>query len=113
MTTTSRDYYEILGVPRDADQAAVKSAFRKLAMKLHPDQNPGCKVSEDKFKEIGEAYSVLSDPQKRAAYDRYGKAAFQNGAGGGDAGGAGAQPGQEGVVDADFEEVDGNNKKSA
>ncbi|MEZ5994246.1 MAG: molecular chaperone DnaJ [Hyphomonadaceae bacterium] len=80
--STERDYYEILGVSRDADAAAIKSAFRKLAMKLHPDQNPGCKVSEEKFKEIGEAYAVLSDPQKRAAYDRYGKAAFQNGGGG-------------------------------
>ena len=79
MTTTSQDYYEILGVPRDADQAAIKSAFRKLAMKLHPDQNPGCKVSEDKFKEIGEAYAVLSDPQKRAAYDRYGMAGVTGG----------------------------------
>jgi molecular chaperone DnaJ len=79
--SAGRDYYEILGVPRDVDQAAIKSAFRKLAMKLHPDQNPGCKVSEEKFKEIGEAYSVLSDPEKRAAYDRFGKAAFQ-GAGG-------------------------------
>src|SRR5512147_2805358 len=87
---TDRDYYEILGVARDADQAAIKSAFRKLAMKLHPDQNPGCKVSEDKFKEIGEAYSVLSDPEKRAAYDRYGKAAFQGGAGGGPGFGPGA-----------------------
>jgi molecular chaperone DnaJ len=77
--SADRDYYEILGVPRDADAAAIKSAFRKLAMKLHPDQNPGCKVSEDKFKEIGEAYAVLSDPQKRAAYDRFGKAAFQGG----------------------------------
>jgi molecular chaperone DnaJ len=80
---TDRDYYEILGVPRDADAAAIKSAFRKLAMKLHPDQNPGCKVSEEKFKELGEAYAVLSDPEKRAQYDRFGKAAFQNGAGGG------------------------------
>src|SRR5512138_2874167 len=78
-TTSSGDYYEILGVPRDADQAAIKSAFRKLAMKLHPDQNPGCKGSEEKFKEIGAADAVLSDPQKGAAYDRYGKAAFQNG----------------------------------
>ncbi len=76
-----RDYYEILGVPRDADQAAIKSAFRKLAMKMHPDQNPGCKVSEEKFKELGEAYAVLSDPEKRAQYDRFGKAAFQNGGG--------------------------------
>lgn len=84
---TDRDYYEILGVPRNADAAAIKSAFRKLAMKHHPDQNPGCTVSEDKFKEIGEAYAVLSDPEKRAQYDRFGKAAFQNGAGPGGPGG--------------------------
>ncbi len=89
--SAGRDYYEILGVARDADAATIKSSFRKLAMKLHPDQNPGCKVSEDKFKEIGEAYAVLSDPEKRAAYDRYGKAAFQGGPGGqGPFGGAGA-----------------------
>ncbi|PZO51995.1 MAG: molecular chaperone DnaJ [Alphaproteobacteria bacterium] len=80
--STGRDYYEILGVPRDADAAAIKSAFRKLAMKLHPDQNPGCKVSEDKFKEIGEAYSVLSDPEKRAVYDRVGHAGYQSSGGG-------------------------------
>ncbi|MBL8549856.1 MAG: molecular chaperone DnaJ [Hyphomonadaceae bacterium] len=79
---TNRDYYEVLGVPRTADQAAIKAAFRKLAMKHHPDQNPGCKVSEETFKEIGEAYSVLSDEAKRAQYDRFGKAAFQNGGGG-------------------------------
>lgn len=79
--TATRDYYETLGVGREAQAAEIKSAFRKLAMKLHPDQNPGCKVSEEKFKEIGEAYSVLSDPEKRAAYDRYGHAAFQNGGG--------------------------------
>ena len=90
--TTTRDYYEILGVARDADAAAIKSAFRKLAMKLHPDQNPGCKVSEDKFKEIGEAYSVLSDPEKRAQYDRFGKAAFQGG-------GPGFGPGAAGFSD--------------
>ncbi len=90
MSAAGRDYYEILGVARDADAATIKSAFRKLAMKLHPDQNPGCKVSEEKFKEIGEAYSVLSDPEKRAAYDRYGKAAFQGGAGGGPGFGPGA-----------------------
>lgn len=88
--SSGRDYYEILGVAKDADAATIKSAFRKLAMKLHPDQNPGCKVSEDKFKELGEAYSVLSDPEKRAAYDRYGKAAFQGGAGGGPGFGPGA-----------------------
>jgi len=85
--SAGRDYYEILGVPRDADQATIKSAFRKLAMKLHPDQNPGCKISEEKFKELGEAYSVLSDPDKRAQYDRFGKAAFQN------SGAPGAGPG--------------------
>jgi molecular chaperone DnaJ len=84
---SNRDFYEILGVARDADAATIKSSFRKLAMKLHPDQNPGCKVSEEKFKELGEAYSVLSDPEKRAQYDRFGRAAFQNGAGG--QGGAG------------------------
>ncbi|MGE0741511.1 MAG: molecular chaperone DnaJ [Hyphomonadaceae bacterium] len=84
---SGRDYYEVLGVARDADAATIKSAFRKLAMKLHPDQNPGCKVSEEKFKELGEAYAVLSDPEKRAQYDRFGKAAFQGGPGG--AGGAG------------------------
>ncbi len=91
--STTRDYYEILGVPRDADAAAIKLAFRKLAMKLHPDQNPGCKVSEDGFKEIGEAYSVLSDPEKRAQYDRFGKAAFQGG------GGPGFGPGAAGFSD--------------
>lgn len=85
---TDRDYYDILGVTRTADPAAIKQAYRKLAMQHHPDQNPGDKAAEDRFKEINEAYAVLSDEQKRAAYDRYGKAAFQNGAGPG-AGGAG------------------------
>jgi molecular chaperone DnaJ len=93
--TDTRDYYEILGVARDADQAAIKSAFRKLAMKMHPDQNPGCKVSEDKFKEIGEAYAVLSDPEKRVQYDRFGKAAFQQGG----AGPGGFGPGSAGFGD--------------
>ncbi|WP_395647216.1 molecular chaperone DnaJ [Terricaulis sp.] len=95
------DYYETLGVARDADAATIKSAFRKLAMKLHPDQNPGCKVSEEKFKELGEAYAVLSDPQKRAAYDRYGKAAFQGGPGGG---GPGFGPGGAGFS-GDFSDL--------
>lgn len=79
----SKDLYETLGVAREADAAALKSAYRKLAMKYHPDQNPGDKAAEDKFKDINEAYSILSDAEKRAAYDRYGMAAFQNGAGGG------------------------------
>jgi molecular chaperone DnaJ len=82
-----RDYYETLGVQRGADAASIKSAYRKLAMKWHPDQNPGSKEAEERFKEINEAYAVLSDEQKRAAYDRYGKAAFQQGGGPG----AGAQ----------------------
>lgn len=68
------EYYEILGVPRNATQAEIKKAFRSLALKYHPDRNPGNKEAEEKFKEINEAYSVLSDPEKRANYDRYGRA---------------------------------------
>ncbi|WP_237152718.1 molecular chaperone DnaJ [Oryzibacter oryziterrae] len=84
-----RDYYEVLGVSRDADEKALKSAFRKLAMQLHPDKNPGDATSEAKFKEVNEAYEVLKDPQKKAAYDRFGHAAFENGGGGGGFGGGG------------------------
>ncbi|RCL02170.1 MAG: molecular chaperone DnaJ [Candidatus Tokpelaia sp. JSC188] len=72
------DYYEVLGVTRGCDEKVLKSAFRKLAMRYHPDRNPGDAESERRFKEIGEAYEVLKDPQKRAAYDRYGHAAFEN-----------------------------------
>ncbi|MCI0748208.1 MAG: molecular chaperone DnaJ [Verrucomicrobia subdivision 3 bacterium] len=71
-----RDYYEVLHVSRDADDEEIKKAYRKLALKYHPDKNPGDKSAEEKFKEIGEAYEALSDPQKRAAYDQYGHAAF-------------------------------------
>ncbi|MEL7481349.1 MAG: DnaJ domain-containing protein, partial [Pseudomonadota bacterium] len=71
-----RDYYDILGVDRGADDKALKSAYRKLALKYHPDQNPGDAEAEAHFKEVGEAYGVLSDPEKRAAYDRFGHAAF-------------------------------------
>ncbi|MER0238767.1 molecular chaperone DnaJ [Fulvimarina sp. MAC8] len=81
------DYYETLGVSRDVDEKGLKSAFRKLAMKYHPDRNPGDTDAEARFKELGEAYEVLKDPQKRSAYDRFGHAAFQNGGGGGGAGG--------------------------
>jgi molecular chaperone DnaJ len=81
-----RCYYEVLELERTADDGAVKSAFRKLAMKWHPDRNPGDKDCEHRFKEINEAYEVLKDPQKRAAYDRFGHAAFEHGVGGGGAG---------------------------
>jgi len=69
-----RDYYEILGVPRDADPAAIKKAYRRMAVKYHPDKNPGDKGAEERFKEAAEAYAVLSDPEKRARYDRFGRA---------------------------------------
>src|SRR6266446_1797779 len=72
-----RDYYEVLGIERTASDDDIKKAYRKLAVKYHPDKNPGDKTSEDKFKEIGEAYEALSEPQKRAAYDQYGHAAFE------------------------------------
>jgi molecular chaperone DnaJ len=83
-----RDYYEILGVERSATDDDIKKAYRKLAVKYHPDKNPGDKAAEEKFKELGEAYEALSEPQKRAAYDQYGHAAFDPRArrGGGGAG---------------------------
>ncbi len=80
---SERSYYEILGVAKDADEKAIKSAFRKKAMELHPDRNPGCTVSEGKFKELSEAYETLSDTQKRTIYDRFGKAGLNGAAGGG------------------------------
>lgn len=78
-----RDYYEVLGLSKGADGDEVKKAYRKLAMKYHPDRNPGDKEAEDKFKEIAEAYEVLSDDQKKAAYDRFGHAGVGGAAGGG------------------------------
>ncbi len=77
-----RDYYETLGVGRDASEQDLKSAFRRLAKEHHPDANPGDKAAEQKFKDLSEAYEALKDPQKRAAYDRFGHAAFEGGRGG-------------------------------
>ena len=82
-----QDFYEQLGVGREASADDLKKAYRKLAMQFHPDRNPGDKAAELRFKEISEAYDVLKDDQKRAAYDRFGHQAFENGGGGGRAGG--------------------------
>ncbi|MBA3882137.1 MAG: molecular chaperone DnaJ [Chthoniobacterales bacterium] len=87
MATTKRDYYEILSITRDASEEDIKRAYRKLAVKFHPDKNPDDAGAEEKFKELGEAYDVLMDGQKRAAYDRYGHAAFAQAGGFGRGGG--------------------------
>jgi molecular chaperone DnaJ len=81
-----KDYYEILGIDKSADAAAIKKAYRKKAIEFHPDKNPGDKVAEEKFKEAAEAYEVLSDPDKKARYDQYGHAAFEGAGGFGGAG---------------------------
>ena len=82
MAEAKRDYYEVLGVSKDADDATIKKAYRQLAKKYHPDMNPGDKEAEKKFKEASEAYAVLSDADKRRQYDQFGHAAFEGGAGG-------------------------------
>ena len=93
------DFYELLEVERTADDKAIKSSFRRLAMRFHPDKNPGDDSAEARFKQINAAYAVLSDPQKRAAYDRYGHAAFQQGGqGGGGFGAGGAEFGDLGDI---------------
>ncbi|HHB83221.1 MAG TPA: molecular chaperone DnaJ, partial [Devosia sp.] len=83
------DFYELLGVSRDADAATLKVAYRKMAMKYHPDRNQGDETAEQKFKEVNAAYEALKDPQKRAAYDRFGHAAFKQGGAQGPGGGFG------------------------
>ena len=101
------DYYELLGVGKTADEKELKSAFRKMAMKYHPDKNPDDQEAEKKFKEINEAYETLKDPQKRAAYDRFGHAAFeQGGMGGGGFGGGQGGFGAGGFSDI-FEDIFG------
>ena len=100
---TKRDYYEVLGVNRDASDDELKKAYRKLAMKHHPDRNPDSKEAEDKFKEAKEAYEVLTDANKRAAYDQYGHAGVDPSA----AGGAGFQHGFGGFADA-FSDIFGD-----
>src|SRR4030066_291399 len=92
--TAKRDYYEVLGVEREASEAEIKKAFRKMARKYHPDVNPGDKSSEQKFKELNEAYEVLSDAKKKQQYDQFGHAAFEQGFGAG----AGPGPGFEGFA---------------
>jgi molecular chaperone DnaJ len=89
MSVTKRDYYEVLGVGRDCDEQALKGAYRKLALQFHPDRNPGDHAAEEKFKEAAEAYSVLSDGQKRAAYDRFGHQGVSAASGGAGFDGAG------------------------
>lgn len=98
-------YYETLGVARESAADELKKAYRKLAMQYHPDRNPGDAAAENRFKEVTEAYDVLRDEQKRAAYDRYGHAAFQNGHGGGGQGGFGFN---EGSFSDIFEDLFGN-----
>lgn len=96
---SKRDFYEVLGVNRDANEREIKKAYKRLAMKFHPDKNPGDETAVDKFKEIKLAYEILTDQQKRAAYDQYGHAAFEQGAGGFGGGGAGS---------ADFSDIFGD-----
>ena len=93
------DYYELLGVPKNADEQTIKAAYRRLAKECHPDRKGGCKEHEAKFKTLNEAYDCLKDPQKRAAYDRFGHAAFENGMNGQGPFGAGGGAGFEGFSD--------------
>src|SRR5688572_11579653 len=90
---SKRDFYEVLGVDRKADEAAIKKAYRTKAMQHHPDRNPGDKAAEQKFKELNEAFEILKDQQKRAAYDQFGHAAFEQSGG---APPGGFRPGQGG-----------------
>ncbi len=110
--TTRRDYYEILGVARGAEDAEIKKAYRRMAMKYHPDRNPDDKSTEALFKECQEAYDVLSDPQRRAAYDQFGHAGVQGGAGPG-AGPFGAGGGFADIFDNVFGDIFGGGARRA
>ena len=106
---SKRDCYDVLGIPRGASKDDIKKAYRKLALKYHPDKNKGDKTSEEKFKEASEAYHILSDDKRKANYDQFGHAAFE---GGGDP--KDAKPSEkDNVVDADFEDVKEDKEKSA
>jgi molecular chaperone DnaJ len=97
---SKRDYYEVLGLSKGADEAALKAAYRKLALQYHPDRNPNDQAAEEKFKEAAEAYGVLADAQKRAAYDRYGHQ--------GVSGAAGGPPGFDPETFGDFSDILGD-----
>ena len=103
-----RDFYEVLGVQKGADEKALKSAYRNQAKKFHPDANPGDKSAEAKFKEVNEAYDILKDPQKKAAYDRFGHQAFEGNQGGGRPGGAGFGPEFNSSMSDIFEDLFGD-----
>ena len=108
MSATEIDYYQLLEVSRDADGGVLKSAYRKLAMKYHPDRNPGDAECEAKFKAINEAYDCLKDPQKRAAYDRFGHTAYTQGMQGGGSGGGHGPQGDFGDIGDIFETIFGS-----
>ena len=108
---SKRDFYEVLGVNRDADDKTIKSAYRKLAMANHPDRNPDDAAAEERFREASEAYEVLKDSQKRAAYDQLGHAAFEQSAGGGGAGFGGFGGGFSDIFEQMFSEFSGGQSR--
>ena len=99
-----RDYYDVLGIDRNADEKTIKKAYRKLAKKYHPDTNAGNADAADKFKEVNEAYDVLSDPKKKKMYDQFGHAAFEAGADPGAGAGAGGFGGFQGGGNGSYQE---------